>query len=361
MITGNKGEWSEPYALFKLLATQRLNLGKENYEILEDFFYPIVSFIRHERNKDVQFSYQDDLVHISTEEESFYIPIQTFVEYSELCLAKIREVRPVKDGAFAIPEIEDFLRSLKLDGLKSKSRNKHDITIQVKDSKSLFSPTLGFSIKSQLGRPSTLVNASNATNFTYILNGNLTDLQIQIINEAKKFEEKFRLIESFGCSLSFERIDSPVFEINLQTIDYNFPAVMADIVLQYHKNSVPKNNSIPYFTEQVTLRNPFGYRLELNPDIYKMMVKKFLVDYALGMRASEVWKRDYQASGGYLIVRQDGEVLCYHFYFTKLFENYLFDNSKLDTPDPKRYNTGKIFIEEGILKMKLNLQVRFNK
>ena len=35
--------------------------------------------------------------------------------------------------------------------------------------------------------------------------------------------------------------------------------------------------------------------------MYEMIMKKFLTDYALGMRAAEVWKRNYQATGGYLI------------------------------------------------------------
>ena len=224
------------------------------------------------------------------------------------------------------------------------------MTMQFNNPKLFFNPTLGFSIKSQLGSPSTLVNASNATNFTYIINGNLSLLEIEKINGLRKFSDKISLIENSGCSLSFEKLDNEVFQINLQTIDYNFSKVLSDILLDYHKNSISKNNSIPYFVRQVTNKNEFGYNLELNSDIYKMMMKKFLVDYALGMRTAEVWKRDYQASGGYLIIRSDGK-----------FEDYLFDNTKLDTPDVKRYNTGKVYSENGQQKFKMNLQIRFNK
>lgn len=40
MITGNKGEWSEIYALFKLLGDKQLFLGNKDIEKLEDLFYP---------------------------------------------------------------------------------------------------------------------------------------------------------------------------------------------------------------------------------------------------------------------------------------------------------------------------------
>lgn len=91
------------------------------------------------------------------------------------------------------------------------------------------------------------------------------------------------------------------------------------------------------------------------------MMKKFLTDYALGMRAADVWYREYQATGGYLIVREDGEIICYHFYFMKIFEEYIFNNTLLDTPSTSRHDFGHIYQDEGIYKMKLNLQVRFIK
>ena len=40
---------------------------------------------------------------------------------------------------------------------------------------------------------------------------------------------------------------------------------------------------------------------------------------------------------------------------------YLFNNTKLDTPDPARHKFGSIYVENGEQKMKLNLQIRFIK
>ncbi|MCY0968359.1 HpaII family restriction endonuclease [Chryseobacterium wangxinyae] len=240
------------------------------------------------------------------------------------------------------------------------SNDEQEIKILLKDFKQSYLK-LGLQIKSQLGKPATLVNSSDATNFTFDVIGTLSHEEIIRINSLRKFADKISLLESLDCKLLFDKMDSKKFKINLQTIDYNFPKIISDILISYHKNDIPKNNNIPFFVDEITTKNEFDYDLSLNSDIYKMMMKKFLVDYALGMRAAEIWKRDYQATGGYLIVRNDGEIICYHFYFTKLFENYLFDNTKLETADPNRRKTGIIYFEDKKMKFKLNLQIRFKK
>lgn len=222
-------------------------------------------------------------------------------------------------------------------------------------------PILDFNIKSQLGRASILVNASDATNFTYIITGNvITSSQIKIINEEKKISKKIQLLRDLGAELTFDKVEHPIFASNLQTIDYNFDKILAEVIILFYENETRGNNTVANFIEKVTEKNIIGYDLNVNNSIYQMIMRKFLTDYALGMRAAEVWKRDYQATGGYLIVRNDGELLCYHFYFTKNFEDYLYNNTKLDTPDD-RLGYGQIYFENDIPKIKLNLQIRFRK
>ena len=45
-ITGNKGEWSEIYALFKLLGEKQVYAGDGNLNKIEDLFYPIIKILR---------------------------------------------------------------------------------------------------------------------------------------------------------------------------------------------------------------------------------------------------------------------------------------------------------------------------
>lgn len=362
MIKGNIGEWSEPYALFKLIADGKLYLGRDNFQKIDDIFYPILKVIRNEKDRDISFIKNGNTVFISDGTLEFNIPLTTFEENAIICLEKIKASKKnLTKGSFEIPEIENFINSFSLSSLKAKSKLKNDITVQIEDPKSYLSPTLGFSVKSQLGSPSTLVNASDPTNFTYIISGNQPNSsQISLINDERNFSKKIKLLNQFGAHLKFERVEHPIFASNLQTIDYNFDKILAEVILLFYENETRGANTVANFIEKVTERNSIGYDLNVNGSIYQMIMRKFLTDYALGMRAAEVWKRDYQATGGYLIVRNDGELLCYHFYFTKNFEDYLYNNTKLDTPDD-RLGYGQIYFENDIPKIKLNLQIRFRK
>jgi type II restriction enzyme len=361
-LTGNKGEWSEPYALLKLLADGKLYLGGENFSKIKGLFYPILKVIRHEKERDVEFTVKDKLIIISGDNLLFELPIADFIRNAAFCFEKIRNSKN-KKGAFEIQEIETFLSTFSITSLKAKSTKKNDITIQVEDPNSFLSPSLGFSIKSQLGKESTLVNSSGATQFTYKIVGNtLSDDEIHKINNERYFSNKIKRIRSAGADLVFEKVDNPIFKSNLQTVDYNFDKILSEMVLMYYSSSNASDNSVVKFIEKISERNSIGYDLGINSSMYELIMKKFLSDYALGMVAGTPWKREYQATGGYLIVREDGELICYHFYFTKQFEDYLFNNTKLDTPSPNKFNFGSIYLAvDGTQKMKLNLQIRFIK
>ncbi len=95
--------------------------------------------------------------------------------------------------------------------------------------------------------------------------------------------------------------------------------------------------------------------------IYEYKVKQFLLAFALGMTAAKPWQGKFNANGGYIVVKEDGDVVCYHFFDRNDLEDYLFYNTKFDTPSTSRHHFGSIYEENGELFLKLNLQVRFVK
>ena len=50
MITANKGEWSELYALFKLLCDGELSAGDENLNKINNLIYPVIRILRQEHH-----------------------------------------------------------------------------------------------------------------------------------------------------------------------------------------------------------------------------------------------------------------------------------------------------------------------
>ena len=99
-----------------------------------------------------------------------------------------------------------------------------------------------------------------------------------------------------------------------------------------------------------------------NETLIRHKVKELLTNIALGMVPDTLWTGDYEATGGYIIVKDDGDVVCYHIYNHNAFKNYLYGNTRFDTPSKSKHGFGKVYEDEnGEQYLKLNVQIRFVK
>ena len=356
MLSGNKGEWSEVYALFKLLGDKQLFAGDADLNKVEELFYPIIKIIRNESGGNFEYEINSDLVIVSGGKEELRIPVKTFTEQSAKLLATIKG----STGAFSIPEIETFMNSINCNSLKAKSTSKSDIRIVIHDQRINQTAELGFSIKSQLGGQATLLNAGKTTNFIYHISGfQPTVKEIQTINEIdtkSKIKDRIESVKQLGGILNYLSLEQDVFKNNLVLIDSLLPNILAEIVKTFYTSNL---STIESLTESINKINPLNYDNQFAHTFYEYKIKRFLTDVALGMTPSKVWNGIYDATGGYLIVKENGDVLCYHIYNRNQFEDYLFQNTKLETASSSRHGFGKIYTENGKVYFKLNLQIRF--
>ncbi|WP_378184075.1 HpaII family restriction endonuclease [Aquimarina sp. SS2-1] len=359
MITGNKGEWSEIYALLKIISDKKLCAGDSDLNKIENLIFPIIKILPDESNGTYCYTYDNDLVIISGNEEEFRIPISEFQEQTVFLLSKLKETT---SATFSIPEIETFIHSFSCFSLKAKSSVKSDIRIVIHDQRTGTTPELGFSIKSQLGGASTLLNAGKTTNFIYKINGtNLSRTQIDEINAIdtrSKIKDRIEKIKDLSGTLVFTRTESSVFGNNLTLIDSSLPRILSEIIYTFFTSM---NSKTVDLVTEISSQNPLGYNLETNHPFYLYKIKRFLTDIALGMMPSKVWKGELDATGGYLVVKEDGEILCYHIYNRNEFEDYLLSNTKLETASSTRHDFGLIYKEDAQIFFKLNLQIRFIK
>lgn len=356
MLAGNKGEWSEIYALFKLLGDKNLFAGDADLKKVETLFYPIIKIIRIETGGNYEYEICGDLVLISGGEEKLRIPVKKFSEQAVILLAEIKGAA----GVFSIPETEAFMKSVNCASIKAKSTTKSDINIVIHDQRINQTAELGFSIKSQLGGDSTLLNAGKTTNFIYQINdfeGSGADVEmINAIDTRSKIKDRIEAVMKLGGSLSFVSLEQDIFKNNLVLIDSLLPNILGEVIKQFFTSNL---STISALTEEISSKNPLRYDTQFSHSFYEYKIKRFLTDIALGMMPSKVWGGVYDATGGYLIVKEDGEILCYHIYNRNQFEDYLFRNTKLETASSTRHDFGKVFSEGDNLYFKLNLQIRF--
>lgn len=362
-LSGNKGEWSEIYVFFYLLAQGRLYAADKDLNKLEGVFYDILKIVRDEGSfGSLEFRVTDNAeieVFRIGEDTPFCVVTQEEFEIEKNRLYD-RIIEAGGEGAFCLPETETFLNSINVHTLKAKSEDKADIRIQLHDFLTGMDLLQGFSIKSRLGSPSTLLNAGNATNFVYeVVGRNMSDALMDAFNKLSKFKDKFQFLKENLCDIRYSYMDNETFNANLILLDSNLPEICAHLLKLYYFNEVHEcRASLRGALDYISIQNPMGYKSKEHK-FYHYKIKRLLSECAVGMLPSKVWDGRADATGGYIVVREDGEVLCYHLFNRNEFEEYLLSNTKFETASSSRYNFGTVFKKDGKYFVKLNLQVRF--
>ena len=358
-ISGNKGEWSEIYTLFKLLGDGKVHAGDANMNKME-LYYPIINIIRQEsRRYEYKPNVEKNIVIIDEDGNEFArISMDKFIEESSKLLSAIKSA---KTSAFNIPNTEEFMSSIGCSKLKAPSSDKSDIHIMIHDLRTNMTPLLGFSIKSQLGSASTLLNPGEPTNILFKVGGkSLTDDDIQSINAISGHLPRIQELLNKGCFLEYYDIEHTTFKNNLLFLDTNMPKFIAECLII--DSTIKGMHTIKQIVEKIAESNPFNFTGQNIVAFYEHKMKVLLLDAALGMTPATEWTGRYDANGGYIVVRKDGEIVCYHFYNRNDVEDYLYNNTRFDRASRTRYHFGQVFRGlDNQCYLKLNLQIRFNK
>lgn len=364
--TKNKGEWSEAYAFVKLLGDGKVNLGDEELNKLEDSFVILnVQPVANENNYAI--CHNENIVKIIKNDE--VVKSVPCVEFEKVANISIEQIIH-GNSTFPIPELEKFLLFIDNINFKSPSRSKKDLNIKLYDSYLKIPNNCSFSIKSNFKSKSTILNAGKTTNFVYQISG-VDEDKFKIFNSiTKKTHKKIwvktrfnflnRLCEKKICEINFCKAFNENFDSNLKLIDTQLPEIVASILLDYYSN--PEHiSSIKELTERLVDRNPLNLSENIKELGYKSKIIDLIKAAAFGMRPSEPWNNKYEVTGGFLVVTMEGDVLCLHiFYSEDSLDEYLYNNTKLDTPSTSRHEFGELrLINNDLYSFKLNLQIRF--
>ncbi len=197
MLTGNKGEWSEFYVFLKLLGDGVLYAADEKLRKKEDLYYPLLEILRTEHNEIRHYIKED--IFIKIVDTSGRVLLRLFAnEFATKAEKLLSIIQKSNVGTFPVPDIEAFMRTIGCFKIKADSRDKSDITLVLHDEKIQKNGTFKFSIKSRLGKSSTLFNAGKCTNFIYEIDGVIPE-ETEILT----VKERVRLIHTQGARLCF--------------------------------------------------------------------------------------------------------------------------------------------------------------
>jgi hypothetical protein len=357
MLKGNKGEWSEYYTFLKLLVEGRLHFGGPQFEKIENKFYPVMNILRTEGGE--RKSYElcaDGRVKIMIKKEEVSI-----VDISDL-KEKVKEIFRVivsdSETTFSIKEADPFIERLQTIALNAGSQSKEDLTLQIHDDVTGADPEIGFSIKSMAGSAATLLNASGPTNFIYKIHG-LAKSEIKVVNSIEtksKIRDRLVAIKKAGGLVTYVKMESDIFMHNLRLCDTIMPEIVAQMLLIYYAGIA---NTFEGLVDKLVFNNITFAGFEIDRIGYEHRIQNLLYAVALGMTPNKEWDGLTRAHGGYIIVREDGELIAYNLYNLDTFKKYLLRNTKFETASSTRHGFGTIYEEGDKLFIKLNLQIRF--
>ena len=250
------------------------------------------------------------------------------------------------ERAFSSPTTQGIYERMGLSKFKAASTQKVDIELELPSLGGGQDATLGFSIKSMLGSPSTLFNASSTTNIRF-------SIQTDQTPEADLLSLKYHELRPHlqGQTIRYEGFELETFKDNLEFFGSDFPEKLASIVLAAYLGT-----GTTTLTEAITLWAADN-GLQLAESKFAFQMKNFLRSTALGMKPGTPWQGDLEGYGGYIIVKPDGDLACLHLENDDDFKNYLLSHTKLDFPKSSLFSQSTV--ENGALNFSVNFQIRF--
>lgn len=361
-MTGNKGEWSEFYTFLKLLADKKIYGADTELNKVEELFFPIISIIRNESSEKHEYiiSESDDVIEIAiSDTDTITIHIENLKEKTKRIFESIQS----GSNTFTIPLASELMEKLHVSSIKAGRSNKEDLALKIHDLNTNTQQTSGFSIKSMVGSPATLLNSSTATNFKYKIK-NCTDEILQTVNQIDtkgKIRDRINSLKKSGCEIVFDTIESDTFLANLRMSDTVLPQILSEYLLFYFSSN---GSSLSNLTSDVLTNGTVCEQYNINETSLVHKIKSFLHAVALGMVPASSWSGEMSANGGhggYIIVREDGELVCYHVFNADQFREYLYQNVKFDSPSASRHGYGVVYQQDGSFYINLNIQIRFLK
>lgn len=381
MLTGNKGEWSEVYTLIRLLADGKLYQSDLNLDKDLSNVYEIVKAYKDEKDYKLQFDRENEisLYKIDDSNKSDFISKFTIQQLTDLADQLLNGINKGKGKAFKIIEVDDFIENkLFISKLKAASDSKADIKLRIYDHRLAKETDLGFSIKSLLGKDSTLFNTGTGNNFIYKVENNLpisvADFNKDTYNPLKGSKLTYRLekLSEYNCKIEYSNIQSRQLWKNLKMVDGDLPQILS-YALYYRY--LYCESSVFNVTSLLETHDPLNfYNGEVSTQkLYENKIKRFLSEVAMGMTSETPWLGEYDSFGGVIIVKKDGDIVCFHIYDFNLFRNYLLNNTRFEQPSTgedenipgtprsigKKYYFGWLYELDKELYIKLNLQIRF--
>lgn len=377
-LSYNNGEWAEVYIFFKVIADRKLYTADSDFNPIKDVYLDVLSVIREETKGEIYKYKTGDVVTILLNHEPVgQVPVSEFIKYKNL-LWKLLEENT--ETTFTSEEVERFLNSISIFNPKSPAQiiskfcgGTVDIVIETKD-RSGVNRVLGFSCKSDLRTSSTLLNASGEnTNFIFEVNGPMDDEKMEhfnsIFKETKRkgiichniaTADRMQYLHEIGCTIDFWKTSKQLANTNLiKCGGMEMPSIVAGMLKKFYFENIGGSTTMADCIEYLAKNDIVGYGFDDLKDTYHGKIAHLLLCTFTGMRLGSPWNGRQEVNGGYIVVKNNGDVVAFHSTIADEFKDFLIAKIIMECPSHSRHKDMVIYKDGNRYLLKLALQLRF--
>lgn len=345
-VTRNKGELSEIYALLKVIYQEIIAYGDLSANATDD---TIKVMKIHLDNSDIELKGVHCYIYDNANNAALYNKSQII---DEMELNDILSHITKGNGTFSSGIIDSKVNFLGMDKSKGTSQEKSDIVLSFLE-RGIENLNQGTSIKSFLGSSPTLLNASQATNFIYKIDGlEKQDIdEINNIDTNSKVKDKIAKIQSLGGILNFHKCENSTYESTLRKVDSKMPEILASALKSFFLKET-SNRLSDYVTQHISDSS--------RQQEVECRLKDFVKSTMLGIFPTRDWDGNLKANA-VLLVNKAGDLVFYHTNKEATLKDFFYQQTFFDTPSTTRHRFGDVYREnDGNIYFKLNLQLRLS-
>ncbi len=348
---GNKGEWSEFYALVKLLSDGSVSVSDK--DSISEMEYKSL----HSLSKDdtlFQFLDENEIICIQSSSTEIInkdaLNLKNGVQKLFACIKDKGCEEKGERGSFELPFAEEIATALKVSTKKAQSTEKGDLIIKFSTNSIGSEPKPHeVSIKSWIGANPTLFNASiRSSRLIFEVIGNVPFEVLESFSskamKSRRPREGIKEAVKLGVTFKFSHYFDKTFELNLAKFDAN--KLISMIVFAHF--SRPEGEAT---TSHVLKQG-------IDDASFEHKWKTFLERCALGMTAGKEYNESNNIADNFLVIGQSGDIYC--FIGRNRLQNLLYEQAIIDTPstNDSKHQYGYFYMEDNKIYIDLNFQVR---
>lgn len=221
---------------------------------------------------------------------------------------------------------------------------------------------------------STLLNASgDNTNFIFEVKGGMDDEKMEHFNNIFKttvrkgeicFDiataDRMQYLHQIGCDIQFVGTAKNGARTNL--VKYGgmeMPAIVGGMLKKFYFENLSGSTSVEDCIEYLAENDIVGYGFDDLRETYRGKIAQFLLCTFTGMRLGSPWNGRQEVNGGYIVVKNNGDVVAFHSTIADEFKDFLVAKMRMESPSHSRHRDMVIYKDGDRYYLKLALQLRF--